>query len=169
MAEKKSLQHVLIGGALVNLLLLTAGIYFYAYFIKPASTALNKSHSELALLEKRVTSFGSSERELDRRSADLTKLDAAFLNLDDAVSFVTQLESIARESGVTILLKAASLDAAVTKRSEFDILITGNIAGMLHFVEQVELLPYFTDISSLTISSKTGQIQASMKLSVLTL
>src|SRR3989344_507664 len=149
MTEKQTLWRVLIGGLIGNLFLIGTGFSFYFFFIQPTFVSLANASRELALLEKRETFLQASEREIKQRSNDLGTLNAAFLDLENAVPFVTLLEAIAARSGVTISIQANStIDPAA---------------------KQAELIPYFTDITSLTISTKNSQIQATMLLTVLTL
>ncbi|OGZ44251.1 MAG: hypothetical protein A3J55_01615 [Candidatus Ryanbacteria bacterium RIFCSPHIGHO2_02_FULL_45_17b] len=169
MTEKQTLWRVLIGGLIGNLFLIGTGFSFYFFFIQPTFVSLANASRELALLEKRETFLQASEREIKQRSNDLGTLNAAFLDLENAVPFVTLLEAIAARSGVTISIQANSTIDPAAKQAEFNITALGTLAQIMQFIKQAELIPYFTDITSLTISTKNSQIQATMLLTVLTL
>lgn len=169
MTEKQTLWRILIGGLVGNLFLVGVGFSFYFFFIQPAFTSLADASKKLALLEKRETFLQTSEREIRQRSNDLSTLNAAFLNLENAVPFVTLLETIAARSGVTISIQTNSTTDSDAKQAEFNITAVGTLAQVMQFIKQVEAIPYFTDITSLTISTKNTQIQATMILTALTL
>lgn len=169
MKEKRALWRVLIGGFVGNLFLVSVGFLFYFFLIQPTFTSLADASKELALLEKHETFLQASEREIKQRNNDLSTLNAAFLNLENAVPFVTLLETIATQSGVTISIQANSAIDLVVKQAEFNITAVGTLAQIMQFIKQVELIPYFTHIPSLTISTKNSQIQATMFLTILTL
>ena len=91
MIEKQTLQRVLIGGIIVNVLLVSVGVLFYFFLIQPTFTSFANTSKELVLLEERETFLRDSVREIEQRSNDLSTLNAAFLNLENAVPFVTLL------------------------------------------------------------------------------
>ena len=161
---------MLIGGLAGNLLLVGIGCSFYFFFIQPTFTSLINTSNELALLEKRKIFLREAAHEIKQRSDDLNALDAAFLHLEDAVPFVTLLETIAAQNNVTISIQADSIsNSTATKQAEFNLTITGTLAHVMQFIKQIESLPYFTDISSLTLSTKNTQVEAIINLSVLAL
>jgi len=170
MIEKQTLQRVLIGGIIVNVLLVSVGVLFYFFLIQPTFISFANTSKGLVLLEERETFLQNSAREIEQRSNDLSTLNAAFLNLENAVPFVTLLETIAAESGVSISLQTAKAsDPALTKQAEFTISLVGTLAAITQFIKQIELVPYFTDISSLHMSVRDTRVQATLNITVLAL
>jgi len=170
MIEKQTLQRVLIGGIIVNVLLVSVGVSFYFFLIQPTFTSFANTSKELVLLEERETFLQNSAREIEQRSNDLSTLNAAFLNLENAVPFVTLLETIAAESEVSISLQTAKAsDPALAKQAEFTISLVGTLAAITQFIKQIELVPYFTDISSLHMSVRDTRVQATLNITVLAL
>lgn len=170
MIEKRTLQYVLIGGIIVNVLLVGVWISFYFVLIQPTYTSFANTSKELALLEKRETFLRDSTREIEQRSNDLRTLNAAFLNLENAVPFVTLLETIAAESGVSVSLQTTkSSDPALAKQAEFSISLVGTLAAITQFIKQIELVPYFADISSLHMSVRDTRVQATLHITALAL
>ncbi len=170
MKEKQALLRVIAGGFIGNLFLLGAWFSVYFFFIKPTSFSLADTTKKLEYLEKRETFLRDSEHEIEKRGNDLSALNAAFLNLENAVPFVTLLETTAAKNGVTISIQANSIaDPAAAKQAKFTVTATGSLAQLMQFIKQTELMPYFANISSLEISAKNERAQAIMRLSVLTL
>lgn len=169
MMEKQTLWRIIIGGFIGNLLLVAVGFSFYFFFIQPTFTSFANASKELVYLEERETFLRSSENEIEKRNNDLGTLNAAFLNLENAIPFVTFLETIAAESGVTIFIQADSTTDATNKEAKFNITAVGTFTQVMQFIKQVELIPYFADIPSLNISVRNTQIQTTMRLVLLTL
>ena len=170
MKEKRALLGILIAGGIVNLLLASAAASFYIFLVQPLSTAFANATRELALLEEEKASLLTSAREIEQRSKDLNKLEAAFLNLDDMITFITFLETLAAQSSVTISINApATGNPVVTKQAEFSVSVTGTLANTMRFIKQVELMPYFIQIPSVNLTSKGTQLQAILYLAVLVL
>ena len=170
MTEKQTLWRVIIGGFIGNLFLIGVGCSFYFFFIQPTFTSFANTSKELAFLNERETFLRFSEHELDQRGKDLDTLNAAFFNLENALPFITLLETTAAKTGVTISVQAnTSIDSLTAKQAEFNITAVGSLASVMQFIKQLELMPYFTDITSLNISLRNTQIQSIMRLTVLTL
>lgn len=170
MTEKQTVLRVLIAGSILNLLLVSAAMSFYIFLIRPAAAAFSNATRELTLLEEQETSLWTSAREVEQRNTDLDTLETAFLNLDDVVSFVALLETIAAESDVTISIDAlAAGNPAITKRAEFRITTVGTLTNILRFIKRAELMPYFIQISSVNLATKGNQVQAVLHLEVLVL
>src|SRR3989344_4542017 len=151
MTEKQTLWSVIVGGFIGNLLLVGVGFSFYFFFIQPAFTSFADASKELAFLEERETFLRASEREMEELGNDLGTLNAAFLNLENAVPLVTLLETQAAESNVSISIQTNSTaDSVAAKQAEFTITVTGTLAEIMQFIKKIELLPYFTDIPSLS-------------------
>lgn len=170
MTEKQSFWSVLIGGFIGNLCLVGIGVSCYFFFIQPTFASLTNTNNELALLEKREAILQTADREIKQRADDLRAINAAFLNLENAVPFVTLLETMAAEHNVTISIKTDSpASSATVEQVEFNITITGTFAHTMRFIKQAESIPYFSDIASIHISTKNNQVEALLRLLVLTL
>ncbi|GEM_PF-4001386 len=171
MNGKRVFYRTFIGGIAVNLLLLGGGVSFHLFFIKPTYENFARQNQTIAELEQRQTSLGTLSNEVRQRSTDIARLQEAFLNSQDVISFVTLLETMADRSGVALIIKSANVEteANLKKLSEFEMSLAGPAANILQFVTLAENMPYFTDISSLTITSQGGQPQAQVRLHVLTL
>ena len=170
MKESQTAWHICVGGLLINLLLLGAAFFFYYVIIQPTFITVATATNDLVFLEQRVTSLWSAERVLEKRKNDLEQLNVAFLDLEDAVPFITLLESVAKTSGVKITINAPSFQhSESTGSAEFSLSATGNFSSVIMFIQRIELLPYFTDVSTLTLTSKTGEVEAHIQLMVLTL
>lgn len=169
MNTPRSLPRTTIIGSAANLLLAGAAFAFYYVLIRPLSVSFINNTREVALLEERENTLLSTAREIEQRQNDLATLDAALLDLDNAVPFITVLEQVAREAGVSITLQTApAKNTTDTQKTEFTISVAGTLARCMAFISKIELLPYFSDITSLNISTKEGAVQATLRLSILT-
>lgn len=170
MTEKQTLLYVILGGLVINLLLAGTAVSFYYFLIQPMLANFINTSGEIASLEERETTIRSSTKEIEQRGNDIVTLKAAFLNLDNAVPFITRLETIARESSVSISIKTASTgSSAIAKQEEFNISVSGTFAGIMQFTKRVERMPYFMNISSMTIIPSGNRIQSIMRITILTL
>lgn len=170
MKEKRTLLYLTLGGFISNLFLVGAGFSFYFFFIQPTFTSYTDTSKELATLEARDAFLRTSEREMEQISGNLATLDAAFLNLENAIPFVTLLETIATKSNVVITIQAEpTIDSSTNHQAEFSVTAVGTLAQIMQFIKQMELIPYFTDITSLNISTKNTQVQATMRMVILTI
>lgn len=165
MSEKQKFLRILLLGLSSNLLLAGIAISFYTFFIRPSYTELKNAEQTLATLEKNKSSLRSLAREIEARSSDRDRLDAAFLNTNNVVAFVTLLEIVAKNSGTAITINTAT----IADSASFTISLIGSLKSIVQFVTLVENMPYFTEISSLTISTQSGQPSANLALEVLTL
>ena len=165
---KQTVLRVLIGGLVLNVLLAGIGFSFYFFFIRPMSDTFINTSREIAQLKERETSLQASKQEVEQRNNDLAKLDAAFLNLENAVPFITFIESVAAQSNVTVSIQTAK-SPAETKKAEFQISAAGTLSDSMHFIRQMELLPYFTEITSVNITTKGTQVGATLQVTALTL
>jgi hypothetical protein len=171
MSEKKKFLRILIGGLVINLLLMVIAGSFHLFFIRPTHTELSEAKKTLASLEKKEVTIFSLGQEVQKRSDDIQRLDDSFLNPGDVISLVTLLESVAARSNTVLTIRAASIDEVelIEKKSTFDILVTGTFTNIITFITFAENLPYFTDISSLIISTQGNELRAQLQLTVLTL
>ncbi|TSC79303.1 MAG: hypothetical protein G01um101429_538 [Parcubacteria group bacterium Gr01-1014_29] len=173
MNEKQKFLRILLLGLGSNLLLAGIAISFHVFFIRPSYRGLKNAEQTLATLEKKESSLRSLAREVNTRSNDINRLDAAFLHTDNIVVFVTLLETIAKSSGTTITINTATINNSdqglEAQKSSFTISLIGSLQSIVQFVTLVENVPYFTEISSLTISTQSGQPSATLALEVLTL
>lgn len=161
---------MLMGGLVVNLLLAGTAVSFYYFLIQPTLANFINTSREIASLEEREAAIRSSAKEIEQRDNDIATLKTAFLNLDNAVPFIARLETIAQESGVSISIKTASTGSSATaKQEEFSISVSGTFAGIMQFIKRVERIPYFMNISSVTITPNGNRIQSIMRITVLTL
>lgn len=165
MSEKQKFLRILLLGLGGNLLLAGIAVSFHVFFIRPSYTELKNAKQTLVTLEKKESSLWSLAREVETRNNDIDRLDAAFLNKDNIVAFVTLLETVAKNSGTTITINAATINDSAS----FTISLIGSLQSIVQFVTLVENMPYFTEISSLTISTQSGQPSAKLMLEVLAL
>lgn len=170
MTEKQKFLRVCAGGFVLELILIGSAFSFHIFLIRPAHTNFSETKQTLSQLDQKESSLRSSLQEVEQRSNDFAILDAAFFNPDDAVPFITLLESMASRSGITLTIRAATDAGAINKKQAyFDLSIVGPLANSVKFLELLEHMPYFTDISSLTFSFQGGELRTQLRLTVLTL
>ncbi len=173
MKKNNTLTRVLIGGLAANLLLILAGALFYFFMIYPLHTDVARARQSLSDLQKKEASLDTAGRELEERREDFMRVDNAFLNPEEVISFVTLLEATARKHKVS-LSKTASIntDPKAPKHGVFTMTTAGSFANIMPFLTAMEHLPYFTDITQLSITGtgqESGQLQMELHVQILTL
>ena len=172
MNDKRKFLRIVLGGIIANVFFAGIVVSFYAFFIKPSYEKLKAAKEEFASLEQKQSTLWTLEREIESRKNDLDRFDTAFLNADKAVSFVSLLEHMANVSSTVLTISTASLNEKekdAPGHSSFTILIRGSIPGLMQFITMAENMPYFTEITALSISAQGGQPSANIQLEVKTL
>jgi Tfp pilus assembly protein PilO len=167
----RALLGIFVGGLIGNLLLFGVGSAFHIFFIRPAHENFKQAKHTLANLKEQDSSLRAIAREVEQRNDDMQRLNQAFLDPDNIVSFVTLLETMALNSNVSLTIVSADVNADKTKitGSVFTLSITGSLNNIMQFVTLAENLPYFTEIASFTTFYKGDALTAQIQIEALTL
>lgn len=140
------------------------GILPLARNVTALADDVTNTRIEQTSLEKQLEDISAVVRQYKKIQSDASRLSTAFVNGNDALSFIETLESVASASGMTqdITLDApkapanpttAPITVPVTLRAE------GTFASTLAYIQALERLPIyllFTDLSLVRGSTLVG-------------
>lgn len=117
--------------------------------IKGAAQEYLSNQEILVNLDWRESLVKELEESYQSQAADLAQLEGAFLNHQEAVGFISTLESIAQQTGNIFEIKTASSFIPANKKGEaeesflaFRISLWGNFNNLINFLANLEDNPY---------------------------
>lgn len=148
----------------------SAAIYIFSGQIAKIGQAAKQNRTAVSILEKKNELAAELKNDLLMIGDGDKKVREAFIKADDIVGFVNNLEEIAKNNSFEQTLKFGNPipdlnDQNLTKgeneipkafkllKVEYDIALKGNVQAFSHYLEEFEKLPYFTNISSIVITS----------------
>lgn len=133
--------------------------YFLALEISKISDAVVQNRRLATALEKRTEVFSTLARDAQIIGNNDTIVDNAFISSDNILEFISALESLALKNGVTQSFHFETPTPAPIS-APFPLSTIGysnnlsiNVSSLTNYLKDFEKLPYFTKISSLTITS----------------
>lgn len=105
----------------------------------------------LALFEQEISQVSGLEKLLSDIQNNRKELDGAFIESDQVVQFIEELERIALSYNSSINIQSFEVNEASTPpRFVFDVF--GDLNSVMAFVERLEYLPYQIEIVSLFVN-----------------
>lgn len=136
-------------------LFISLSLVFFAWGFMGAklqgkSMELIEAKRALLVAKARQGNLESDEALYKQINNDREKIDSFFVDLDVPVNIIKFWESIAIQSGVTIVIDSAQSQTSgdVWKSQAFKITMTGQVENSLQFLERLETAPYMTEIQS---------------------
>lgn len=148
---------------LVGLLILIgisiALLSFFAIPLKLYSSSLSDQRDEqrlnLQLIEQSKQKSSTNE-EIAELESIKQEIDALVMKENDELLFFTQLETMAKETGVTQEVKLTPPEGRSLQPLSVDVTLTGSFQAIADYVARIEQLTPYTDIASLQITSGQG-------------
>ena len=168
--SRTTVKHLII--SLVLLVSASAFCGYALYEVNSKGTTLSEQVTVLAKEQAQEESFYRLQGIFERSKEDRERLSGYFLGQgSETIDFLNKIEPLAPESGVT--LKIEGLDEAKDKKTgvvkSIDVKVTfsGTRANVERFVKILERLPYFLQVSSVSLKSRAlNDWQASVSLKV---
>lgn len=165
LTEKQFIKDIVGNLIKIAVILIVCGIVIgvFSRLIYKISSSIYEKEGLALLLEKRSENLVKLKTELDKiGNADLT-IENAFPDSNNVLEFVSTMESLASTYSIKQTLKFGnSVPAPGLGTTEMEFLVidynlnlAGNINILINYLKDFEKLPYFTTISSFTITSGT--------------
>lgn len=143
-------QRKLILSFFLGLIALTLFVWLVAYplvdKIRTASQEYLSNQETLNKLDQRELLAKELEKSYQDRKTDLEAIAKAFLKPEETVGFISNLETIARETNNSFEIKAVSPSSPLTEEGNpslnFRISLWGDFPDLLHFLANLENSPY---------------------------
>lgn len=147
--------------AMAAVLVAVGLVWFFAREIKKISTDINKKILNRALEERRGDSLVQIKNDLLSIGKADEKIEKALLPLDNILEFVGALDSLAEKHSIAQTLKfgnpvplAGSDSGGISILGvDFNLTINGTIDTLVDYLKDLESLPYFSAVSSITLTA----------------
>lgn len=133
--------------------------YFLALEISKISDAVVQNRRLATTLEKRTEIFSTLVRDAQIIGANDVVVDNAFVSSDNILEFISALESLALKNGVTQSFHfetpvPASIPTSIPLSTiGYSNNLSIDVSNFANYLKDFEMLPYFTKITSVTITS----------------
>lgn len=111
------------------------------------------NRQEIYSIEKKIEFKNELAAELKSIDADVIEIESILLKEKDKGSFIENLGTMAQASGVTYTINSARevYEGRTDQlaRIDFSLKLTGEFVNIMQFLDQLNSLPYFIDISSI--------------------
>jgi len=185
--QKKAL---FISGVSLVVLVLLVWLVFLPLInkIRAASLEYLSNQETLKRLDQRESLFKELEEYYQEKESDLKLIEGVFLDQDEAVGYISTLETIAEQTDNDFEIKTASAFGSAEGEEYFlalRISLWGSFSGLLEFIANLEDSPYppyrLIEISNLTINRigpgkiamsesgpKTGDLETQLVIKIYT-
>jgi len=156
--------------------------------IRAASSEYLFNQEILKKLDQRESLFKELEEYYQEKESDLELIEGVFLDQDEAVGYISTLETIAEQTGNGFEIKTASVFGSAEGEEYFlalRISLWGSFSNLLEFIANLEDSPYppyrLIEISNLTINRielgriimsesgpKTGDLETQLVIKIYT-
>lgn len=162
-----------LGVSIVYALLLAVSLASMVYVIYNEGSKLEQSKVTIAELVAKEAAYTSVVRLIDSSTEDRTLISGYFITEKDTISFISELERAAKNSGVELETTELSVTAAETKDGvttpavlSIGVSLQGSEGAVKKYIELLETIPYHTNIPQISVQSNrvTNQWSAAASL-----
>lgn len=148
---------------------------FLFWSVKEKNERVSQAANDIELKEKQVENAGALRLLAEDTALLREKVDSYIVGKDEAVSFIEMLESLGMERGVDVSVESVEAADAVgdfpAQELRLALRAEGSWRNILSFLGLVELLPYETRVSRVSLSrgaeTEVGAWNGSITVSVL--
>lgn len=155
-------RHLIIMSVVMLFTLL--GISYLSSKIKLLADDVVNSKRLSAAYETRVTQLAKMRSDVERIGTTTETIEKAFIPSDNIEDFITSLERIGKENGITQSfsfenpIATTVVDPIALSSITYHNTIVGSLNNIKTYFKNVENLPYFTKIQGITITSNDSTI-----------
>ncbi len=154
-------------GAFVTVVI--CGVLMFILDSQISNTVKSISQAKLAILEAQASNIDISRLQNQFKTIDGndTRINNALPHENNVIPFVNALQALAKKDSVQESYTFSSPVPYTSQGSmniysiSYSISLAGNISVFTNYLNDFQNLPYFTNISSITISSPSGLQQGS--------
>lgn len=151
--------------ALLNGIALTGWIYFLSV-IKNQADMIRDIQSKTAVNEKKAESGRSLKNLMAEIAVEKQKINSVFLEKQDIIKFIEELESIADKTGTSIELGNINTSYE-TQNPHLQFFLRGNFSQLFHYLVLLENIPYTISIDKMYLQKQQKDVwQANFEISL---
>ena len=150
--------------AIIAIILCVIAITIISNRITKISTSLQEKKIMALILEKRSITATTLRDHFNTIGDNDKKIRDAFLSTDNVLEFVNAIETAATQHSMQQTIKFGTPGEAILETEDltilpisFSITANGTITTVTQYLKQVEMLPYFAEITSLTLATASPQ------------
>ncbi len=143
-------------------ILAIAGFVYGSYYISGLTAKTTALEGEIEGKEIKIQRIQNTNKSAERTTADRAKLSGYFVGMNDAVEFVSSLESAASGFGLSYSTNAIdnveseTLAAQGKQLLRVSMTLTGAWRNIIKYLLHVESLPYSINIEKVELASEGG-------------
>lgn len=174
--SKKTIRNLIIASLCLTVAL--GALVFLVLVIEKQGAQLIQHVSTLGSEQAQEEAYYKLQKKAEESSADRARLDSYFLKKEsDTIELLTRIETIAAQVGVRFSEEDGySLQTNIDKKTntqwvEAGITVSGSEADVLRFIEILENLPYFSNVTKVelkTLSSTLWNADITIRAPLLT-
>jgi Tfp pilus assembly protein PilO len=141
-----------------------AGYYLLFQYIKTQTEAASSLTSTLSLSEQKNSHLNSLRSVVKDTEGKRQQLAAFLLSSDGEISFIEQVETLAKSSGLnekTNNVSSIAGSTVSTKIFQMQIETTGSWSNLMYFLNQLENLPYNVRVQNVSLNKQSGDSKSS--------
>lgn len=139
MPEKSNKNFIITVAVVVVLnisLILLSGFLFRAIGLK--KTAFFETKDRIVSCEKRIKANAEIEKFFNETESDRSKLKATFLGEEDMINFIKELEYLAEETKVAMVMKGVNMPSGVGQKPVFTFSLVGSFQDIYRYFRLLE-------------------------------
>lgn len=149
----------IVGAALIAVIAATI-VTLLTDRIRKIATGLREQKILTLVLEQRNATAATLREQFTQIGTNDEAIKAAFLSTDNVLDFVNALETVALQNSMQSMIKFGTPGTATVGAGEFAVVpisytitANGTVTTLLNYLKQAEALPYFAEVTSLSVSS----------------
>ena len=143
---------------ILNLLGIGGWIYAFSYLNHSKSEAM-EIYKQLAVTEKRIKDIKLFEDLLTSLSDEKKKIDSVFLDQQDFIRIIEDLEKLASTTDTIVELEGINFSTPSDQDNQLQLQlkVTGSFKDVFHYLVLLEHLPYQASFEKAQIQKQTGK------------
>ena len=159
--KKILVPKVILGLVTLSVVLLFGAIFVLFQNIKNESENASKLQNSIDLSTKQNQYVTSLQTSLQNSNGDIAKVNGSILRSDEDVTFIEQLENVAKNNGLNVVISSLSVEDIpnVTSSSLTSLKIRtsmqGSWIGMIVFLTRLESLPFVMRVEKFDLTNSS--------------
>jgi len=139
------------------------GIYLIIQRINQASQQIRQTKENLANWDKKETYFRELSTEREKINSDLIAIDQGFLNSEQIIQFIKEMENLAQQSQIQQEIGGAQKIEEPIPNLTLNLSLEANFNQTLHYLAQLESLQYFSKLDKVQMINGTTKLAANIE------
>lgn len=130
---------------LLNGVALAGWLYLFS-ILKGQNDLAKEEQQKIAVSEKKFQNSNSLKGLMNEIVGEKQKIDSVFLDKENIINFIENLESIADKTGASIKISSININNQDKKGLSLQFKLAGNFNQLFQYLVLLENLPYLIDI-----------------------